>query len=213
MRYQVSLRGILSSVLVTGVVLGYALNYRRMSRAESELQRLRQEVGYLEPSESTEIAAVRVAMDEPMVWQVRVRIAGKQRYRVAYSAVWLQNTGKPDWFAAQPLPEGESLVTLRVMKDPRDEQWRISTVVRHEQGTNRIATVLSEPISGVFRGSHDVMSHGIGRRTVVRPIGDSLRILDERYFSGTSLLLYGDQAPEADLVGVFAELQPDIGPL
>jgi len=212
-RPQISLRMLMIITLVCGLSVAYAMNFRRMRTAEAALQQLRTEIGYLEPSRDDEVAAVRVVVDEPLVWQARVRVPAKPRYRVAYSAVWRESTSKPDWFAAQPLPEGESVVTIRVMKDPRDDQWRISTIVRHLGGTGRIGTVLPDDVSAVFRGSHDVVSGGVGKQTVLRPSSESLRLFDERYFSGASLLLYGDRAPEADVIGVFAELQPDIGPL
>jgi hypothetical protein len=210
---QLNLKTLLLIVLICGLVFALVANYGRMRVAETELEKLRTEYGYLEPSEANEIAAVRVVVDEPLVWQARVRVPAKQRYRVAYSAVWRASTSKPEWFAAQPIPEGESVVTVRVMKDPRDDQWRISTIVRHAGGVGRIGTVLPEDLNKVFRGSHDVVSSGIGRQTVHHQAGRALRIFDERYFSGPSLLLYGDRAPEADVVGIFAELQPDIGPL
>lgn len=212
-RWQVSLRTLFVITLLIGLAVAFVLNFNRMKNAETALEQLRKEVGYLGPSEEDEVAAVRIASDEPLVWQTRVRIPAKHRYRVAYSAVWRQATSKPDWFAAQPVPEGESVITLRVMKDPRDDKWRISTIVRHENGVGRIGTVLPDDVSVVFRGSHDVVSGGIGRQTVLRPLGEPVRLLDERYFSGASLLLYGDRAPEADIIGIFAELQPDIGPL
>lgn len=199
--------------MICGIAFAFFTNYRRMRTAESELQKLRGELGYLEPGRDDQLAAVRVAVDEPLVWQARVRVPAKQRYRVAYSAVWRASTSKPEWFAAQPVPEGESIVTIRVMKDPRDDQWRISTIVRHAGGVGRIGTVLPDELNKVFRGSHDVVSGGIGRQTVHHSPGKALRLFDERYFSGPSLLLYGDRAPEADVVGVFAELQPDVGPL
>ncbi len=184
-----------------------------MRTAEAELRQLRSEVGYLELSADDEVAVVRIAVDEPMVWQARVRVPTTPPYRVAYSAVWHGATNKPDWFAAQPLPPGESVVTIRVQKDPRDDQWRISTIVRHADRVGRIGTVLPDEISSVFRGSHDVISGSVGKQTVTRAAGQTIRLFDERYFSGTGLLLYGDRAPDSEVVGVFAELQPDIGPL
>ena len=42
----------------------------------------------------------------------------------------------------------------------------------------------------------------------------ALRLLDERWLVGEGgLLLYGDRPPERDQIGVYAELQPDTGPL
>ncbi len=86
-------------------------------------------------------------------------------------------------------------------------------MIRHADGVSRIATALPDEISSVFRGSHDVISAGVGRQTVTRPGGDPLRIIDERFFAGNSMLLYGDRGPSEDLVGVFVELQVDKGPL
>jgi hypothetical protein len=76
-----------------------------------------------------------------------------------------------------------------------------------------MGTALPDEISAVFRGHYDVMSAGVARQTVTRPAGQPLRILDERFFSGQSLMLYGDRPPGEDLIGVYAELQPDTGPL
>ncbi len=213
MMWQISLRRMFLVVTLVALSLGFVLNYQRRVAAEAALRLLRAEVGYLEPSSTGEVAAVRIASDEPLVWQARVRVPLKQRYRVAYSAVWLHATNKPEWFSAQALLEGESIVTVRVMKDPRDDRWRMSVIVRHEGVTGRSGTVLADEIRDVFRGSHSLVSTGIGKQTVVVPAGQSLRIFDERHFSGGSLLLYGDRAPETDIFGVFAELQPDVGPL
>jgi len=101
----------------------------------------------------------------------------------------------------------------RSRQDPRDDRWKITSIIRHADGIARIGTTLPDEISEIFRGTHDVMSTGVGKQTVTCPVGQSLRILDERYFSGSSLLLYGDSGPRENLVGVYAELQPDIGPL
>jgi len=213
MRFQLSLRTLLASTCVLCLALAFGINFRRMRAAEYELQQLRAEIGYLEPSTADQIAAVRVASDEPLVWQARVRIPKNKRYRVAYSAIWSAATNQPDWFAAQPVPEGESIVTVRVMKDPRDDKWRMSTIIRHANGTGRIGTVLPDEISDVFRGSHSTMIGGVGKRTVLRPANESIRLFEDRYILGTGLSLYGDRPPATDIIGVFAELQPDIGTL
>ncbi|TVP95555.1 MAG: hypothetical protein EA381_18685 [Planctomycetaceae bacterium] len=212
-RPQLTIRSLLVLVAVVGFGLSYFSNLIRMRAAESELTRLRQEVGFLDGSEANEIAAVRVPAEEPLTWRTRIRVPRGQAYRLAYSAIWAEATAGPDWFAAQPIPAGESTVTIRVIKDPRDDRWKITSIIRHADGIARIGTTLPDEISEIFRGTHDVMSTGVGKQTVTCPVGQSLRILDERYFSGSSLLLYGDSGPRENLVGVYAELQPDIGPL
>lgn len=210
---QITIRGLLIFVALVGAAISYATNFARMRTAEAELAKLRQEVGYLQPSESGELAAVRILVDEPLTWHARVRIPAGHSYRLAYSALWAASTQSPDWFAAQPMRPGESTIIVRVMKDPRDDRWKMSTIIRHADGVSRIATALPDEISSVFRGSHDVISAGVGRQTLIRPGGEPVRIIDERFFAGNSMLLYGDRGPNEDLVGVFVELQPDKGPL
>lgn len=210
---QVSIRGLLTLVALVGFVISYAINFTRMRAAESELAKLRDEVGYLQPSDVGEVAAVRVLADEPLTWQSRVRIPAGQSYRLAYSALWTASKQTPEWFAAHPMRPGESTVIVRVVKDPRDDRWKMSTIIRHADGVSRIATALPDEISSVFRGSHDVISAGVGRQTVARPGGDPIRIIDERFFAGNSMLLDGDRGPSEDMVGVFVELQVDNGPL
>lgn len=212
-RPQVSIRDLLLLAALVAIALSYTNNLRRMRTAEAELARLRDEVGYLQASDEDEVAAVRIAAEEPLTWQTRVRVPKGKPYRVAYSALWRESTQAPQWFSAQPVPAGESIVTVRVLRDPRDDRWKITTIVRHVDGVSRSGTALPDEISAVFRGTHDIMSTGVGRKTVTRPNGQSLRLLDERYFSGQSMMLYGERAPKEDLVGIYAELQPDIGPL
>ena len=66
----------------------------------------------------------------------------------------------------------------------------------------------------MFRESHDALSSGIGRDTQIASAGESIRLLDERWLVGESrMYLYGDRSPEVDLVGIYAELQPDDSPL
>jgi len=90
----------------------------------------------------------------------------------------------------------------------------MATIVGSSQSTKRMATVLPPDHVDVFRGSHEVVSTGVDRETLAVSTADSIRLLDERWLVGEgALLLYGDRAPEHDQVGVYVELQPDIGPL
>jgi hypothetical protein len=55
---------------------------------------------------------------------------------------------------------------------------------------------------------------GVGRETTKVAQHGSIRLLDERWLVGEGgLLLYGEQTPERDQIGIYAELQPDVGPL
>ena len=77
-----------------------------------------------------------------------------------------------------------------------------------------MSTVLPPEQVQIFRGSHDVLSTGVGRETQSAVATEAIRLLDERWLVGEGgLLLYGDRAPENDQIGIYAELQPDVGPL
>ncbi len=211
--FQLSIRTCLLLTLLVGLALGYAITFKRMRRAESELQRLRNEVGYLEPVATDHIAAIRIPSTTQLEWKARVSVPEAQAYRLVYSAIWREATFKPDWFSAQALPAGESTVTIQVIKDLRDDRWKLAIMVHHSGGVARMATALPDEISNVFRGSHDVISGGVGGEPLTAPAGETIHLFDERYFSGEQLLLYGDRAPPSDLIGVFVDLQPDNGPL
>ena len=213
-RPQLSLRELMLVIAIVGLLSGYFLSARRLNVAEAELAKLRNEVGYLEPSELDQIAAVRAPSERRLTYRFRVRVPDKPRYRVAYSSVWEKDASGPTWFAAAPVPAGESLVIVHVMKDPRDERWRIATLVQSDAGTKRVGSVLPEEHAQIFRKSGDAISAGIGRKTVAVEKDRSLRLLDEKWLVGEgSLMLYGSRPPQRDQIGIYAELQPDVGTL
>jgi hypothetical protein len=212
--WQLSLRELLLLIAVFALAAAYAIAAGRNYRNQNELVRLRREVGYLAPSDSDQVAAVRLTSDQPLTYRLRVRVPDSPRYRVAYSSLWPKATSAPDWYAAAPLPAGESVVTVRILKDTRDDRWKITTLVQSDAGTKRIATVLPGEQSDVFRQSHDVVSAGVGRQTVALDKSKRLRLLDDKWLVGEGgLMLYGNKPPQRDQIGVYAELQPDIGTL
>ncbi len=213
-RKRFSLATLLGMTALVALLLAHVNAVRRLEQATAELGKLRRETGYLSESASNEIAAARAPNDEPLTYRARVRIPDLVKYRVAYSSLWPSGASGPQWFAAVDVPPGESVVTVRILEDPRDQTWKITTIVRSELGTKRVATVLPMDHVRVFRGTHDAMSMGIGRETQVAQATESIRLIDERWIVGEGgLLLYGDRSPQQDQIGVYAELQPDDRPL
>ncbi|MCG8650947.1 MAG: hypothetical protein MI861_14000 [Pirellulales bacterium] len=213
-RLSLSLREFmgLATVGILAVALIFCLI--KLERAEHELDQIRAEIGYLAPTAPGQIAAVRVPTDSPLTYRMRVRVPKSAAYRVTYSSLLPQGSGQPQWYGAVQVPPGEAVITVQIAQDPRDERWKITTLVRSKLGTRRVGTVLPPQHVAVFRGSHQVVSTGIGRDTTTLQNDCSLRLLDERWLVGAgSLLLYGDRPPESDQIGVYAELQPDQGTL
>ncbi|MEM6693001.1 MAG: hypothetical protein AAF664_26465, partial [Planctomycetota bacterium] len=125
----------------TALILFVALTFNlfQSRKTLSELQRLRDEVGYLAPTNPNELAAAWVPSEMPLTYRLRVRVpepdesaaeirfgSRNQRsgYRIAYSTLWRRGTSQPEWYSALPIPPGESIVTVRVMADPRDGIWK-----------------------------------------------------------------------------------------
>ncbi|MEM8669590.1 MAG: hypothetical protein AAGG48_18835 [Planctomycetota bacterium] len=210
-----SLREFFGLATIVILAIGLFFSSRQSSKLKDEVDRLRLETGYLSDTEPGQIAAARVPTDQPLAYRVRIRVPeGSQDYRVAYSSIWEKGKNAPNWHSAIPVPPGESLVTLRILEDPRDNVWKISAILVSKDRTRRMATSLSAEQVAIFRGSNDVLRTGVGRETLAVDDDKSIRILDERWLVGEGgLLLYGDRAPDQDQTGVYAELQPDVGPL
>jgi hypothetical protein len=213
--HRLSLREYLGLVTIAMLLIGLMTTALRLRSSQAEVARLRAETGYLRDTDPGQIAAARAPSDQPLTYRIRVRVPpDSSRFRVAYSSLWAKESASPQWYGAVPVPVGESLITVRIREDPRDGRWKIATLVAAPLGTRRMATVLPPEHVEIFRGSHEVLSTGIGRETFAAGSSQSIRLLDERWLVGEgSLLLYGDKAPSRDQVGIYVELQPDVGPL
>ncbi|TWT83783.1 hypothetical protein CA13_52540 [Planctomycetes bacterium CA13] len=212
--WRLSLREFIGLSTIMMLLIGFAVTIARLRATELELARLRAENGYLAPSEEGQIAASRAPSDQPLTYRARIRVPNRSRYRVCYSTLWPRHSGHPEWFAALDLPPGECVLTVKVQADPRDSIWKISAVARSSLGTKRVATTLPEDQVPIFRSSNDAIRAGIGNETVIAEKNGSIRLFDERWLvGGGGVFLYGDRPPEADTIGIFAELQPDAGPI
>lgn len=209
-----SLKVLLLVVTLAASIFGNIVSTLRLRNVTAQRDQLRREVGFLEPSGPTEIAAVRVPFDQPLAWKFLARVPGNTKYRLAYSTFWPAETAQPQWIGAQALPPGEYTVLARVLSDPRDDRWKMTVVVRNDSATLRGSFVLDERQTQLFRSSNDTLQLGIGRETQAVAQGQRLRILDQRWIGGEGgLLLYGSRPPEDPIDGVFLELQPDSGAL
>lgn len=210
-----SLRTGLWALAFVALFFAYAHAAWQSRQLRTELSDYRSRYGYLAPSGPREVAAVRCPSDRANTWKYRVRIPdGEPHYRLAYSTRWASSTAHPQWYGALPMPPGQWDVTLRVAPDDRDNRWKISVIADNLDRTMRIGTVLPQEHVRQFRQFNPKLTGGVGGETLVVDTGTKLRFLDHRILAGEGALqLFGDSAPRSDLVGVFAELQPDAGTL
>ncbi len=213
-----SLRHLVLLTTVIGLAAGNIVSLSRLRTARQELDRLRRQTGYLSPQPADVAAAVRVPVDEPLTYRFRIRVprpanrwatdSRGPEYRLMYSTVIAKDESTPRWYGALAVMPGESVVTVRVAADPRDDRWKVSLVVRGEEQTRRIGTALPDDQVRVFRTSHDVITMGIGNQTVPMPSAGRLRLLDDRWLAGEGgALLYGTRPVSSDQTGIYVQLE------
>lgn len=213
-RFRFSLRGLLTLLILVALVAANGINLQRRRTAERELAVLRQQVGYLGDYPDDRLVATRLPSDRPLVWRLRVRVPEAARYRIAFSAIWPAESAGPLWFAAVGVPPGESNVIVRIAPDPRDDRWKLSTLVQNDDRTRRAAATLKPELAEVFRGSHEILRAGVGITPAVAKPQESIRLIEDRWLVGAgSHQLYGSAAPDEDQPGLYVELQPDTTPL
>jgi len=207
-----TLREMIGLVTIIALVAALWNSSRRLRDQERELTVMRKEFGYLAPSEPYELAASRSPSDQPLSYRMRVRLPPQKGtdfpYQIVYSSLWEAGESEPTWFGGVRGPGGESLITVQILDDPRDGKWKLATVVSSSSGTSRMSTVLPPPHEGIFRGSYDVISAGIGRDTLISEFGSSVRLLDERWLIEDAGVVLDGFAPKESQVGVYAELRP-----
>lgn len=212
---RLSLREFIGLVTIAALAIALVTMIARTRSLQIELISYRSEVGYLEPTTGGEIAAARSPWDGPLTWKFRIRVPDeKPRYRFSYGTKWPRGKSLPQWYGAIPIEPGESRVTVRILEDPRDNLWKVSAIVASPSGTRRMGTVLPPEQVEIFRGSHQQLRRGIDRVTVTAKLGETIRMLDQCWLVGEgALMLSGDSPSRSDQIGVYGELQPDLGTL
>ena len=135
-RFRLSLREYLGLVTIAMLMVGLTITAMRLQKSEALVAELRRENGYLAETPPGQIAAARAPSDQPLTYRVRIRspiffleISCRLQFDLA------ETVDEPHWYGAVPVPPGESLVTVRIMEDPRDKRWKMATIVGSPQGT------------------------------------------------------------------------------
>ena len=206
--FRYSLRGVFIVLTLVVLAVSHWWTSIRLFHAENEVRRLRAEVGFISEPDTSKLAAIRVPSDQPLTWKVRVRTPSLQPYQIAFGTLWPGGATAPEWHSSVVLDEGESLITLRLMEDPRDERWKIVAIVTQDGTVRRASAPLDDRQTAVFRGSHNTIRGGI-QSEVALPAGQGVRVIEDKWFTGEGgLLLFGESMPDDDIDGVFAELMP-----
>lgn len=204
-------------LFITAFIAAIAANVvttQRLRKVTAERDRLRQELGALSIDNPSQIAVIRVPGDEPLTWRYRVYVPAGMRYRFLFATHLKAKSLVPSWAGAIVVPEGESTLRLRIFRDPRDDFWKLLVQSQDAKSVQGATAELTVEQIELFQASPSSLNQGVEYSTVALAAGDSLRVVDERWYTRErGLLLYGDKPEETDVEGIFGELQPDDGPL
>jgi hypothetical protein len=79
-RWRFSLRTLLLLVVIVCIAIPMGMQTYKLHRAETEIRRLRNEVGYLSVEESSKVHVIAVDMNEPDTWRWRIFLPQGVRY-------------------------------------------------------------------------------------------------------------------------------------
>lgn len=204
-------------LFITAFIAAIAANVvttQRLRKVTAERDRLRQELGALTIDNPSQIAVIRVPGGEPLTWRYRVYVPAGKRYRFLFATHLKAKRLAPSWAGAIVVPEGESTLRLRIFRDPRDDFWKLLVQSQDAKSVQGATSELTVEQIELFQASPSGLNQGVEYSTVAIAAGESLRVVDERWYTRErGLLLYGDKPEETDVEGIFGELQPDDGPL
>ena len=122
-----SIRALLTLLLIACLSIALWRSLVDHQRAESELRRLRDELGHLTISEPDKIHFIAVPMHESMVWAWRVYLPGGH-YQISFTTIGIPEKGFPDatvaFFTAGP---EEFTVKIGAHRDHLGE-WKITAM-------------------------------------------------------------------------------------
>src|SRR6185436_3135668 len=135
-RWTFSLR----TMLLVGVLIVLAVSHLvttwRLKEASSELQKLREEVGYLDVADPSRIHAVQVSTLETLTWKWKLHLPPGQQYWLHTSTLEIPATGLPGAGQLRLIaPEEPITLTVALRKDHLG-QWQL--VASIPNGTMRI---------------------------------------------------------------------------
>lgn len=203
-RFRFSLLNLL--LICTIVVMGLVI--ARLAPLRGEVQRLRDEAGYLTIRDRTKIHAIAVETSSPLVWKWKVYLpksdnwlwagvcAGKVPAEVDYDRELGRGLGI-EMVEAQEVP-----VTVKVFRDLSD-QWK----ARLEVGGGATYANLSDEQVSTFQLADHSSRTGVGRATVMAENGELLVLIRQTYESTESTNPAEYQGHRGQAEGILVWLQ------
>ncbi|MBI2826737.1 MAG: hypothetical protein HYX69_18855 [Planctomycetia bacterium] len=130
-RFRFTLKTLLLFFIGIALVVGAGVNTWRLRTAERELNKLRNEAGYLSVSDRTKVHVIALEVDDPRTWKWRMFVpkGHKYQWRLAQGSIPLDSapthgitgiSNEPYWDS-----DGEVLITAK-LSEADDGDWRLS---------------------------------------------------------------------------------------
>lgn len=143
-KFQFSLRSLLLLTLIAVQAVASLLMYRRMSDAERELVKLRNEAGYLKVEDETLFQAIVIPCEEPLTWKWRAYLPKGSKYSWHLNSGMIPAMGVLSGGASSPemLPRTqgeEAVITVSIRKDPepKNKRWLFNLTYRSADGREK----------------------------------------------------------------------------
>jgi hypothetical protein len=151
-RFQFSIRSLLLFTLIVALAVTSLLMYRRMTEAEKELVKLRNEVGYLKVEDETLFQAIAIPCEDPLTWKWRAYLPKGSKYSWHLNSGMIPATGVLGGGASSqetvPRARGmETVMTVSLRKDPepKNQRWLFNMSYRSADGKEKHRTGTSIP--------------------------------------------------------------------
>jgi hypothetical protein len=130
-RWKFSLRTLLLIVCIVCLAIPLVLQSLKLSRAETELRQLRDQLGYLSVDDHSKVHVIAVDMNEPDTWRWRMFLPQGARYTwcLGYADIPAKGVPKPkiSSTSAEPYSETEAEVVVTAMLRQLDDgNWSLS---------------------------------------------------------------------------------------
>jgi len=194
--FQFSLRSLLLVTLIIALTLASLLMYRRLSDAERELVKLRNEAGYLKIEDETLFQAIAIPCEEPLMWKWRAYLpkGSKYSWHLNYSMIPAMGAlgGGASSHEVIPRPQGiEGTITVSIRKDPEptNRRWLFNLTYRSADGKEKhsIGTSIPDQTMDQFLQAHMTDGECLGELNAeTRKRGESIILLKRRIGEQTS---------------------------
>jgi hypothetical protein len=189
-KLQFSLRSLFLLTLIVALGVTSLLMYRRMSDAERQLVRLRNEAGYLKIEDEALFQAIAIPCEEPLTWKWRAYLPKGSNYWWHLNSGTLPARGVLGGGAStrETLPHTQGIevvatVSIRKDPEPKNKRWLFNLTYRPVDGSEKhgIGTTIPDQVMDQILQAHMTDGECFGElKAETRKRGESVILVKRR---------------------------------